>query len=121
MADEDEIIEHRIIDTRVRPPVSVLTTIADLVIDITPLDDLKYDVGYFKPDGAGGLEVLILFAGLERACMVVEHVTQMQQQKPKTVEIRSGEQRTPLHPGVVKSIVEGKIEVAQLILRREES
>jgi len=118
---EDDNIEHRIIDTRVRPPVSVLDGVSDLVIEITPLDDMKYDVGYFKPDGAGGLEVLVLFAGLERACMVVEHVTQIRNHKPKTVEIRSGDQRTPLHPGVVRSIVEGKIEVAQLILRREES
>lgn len=121
MSDE---IEHRVIDTRVRPSQQVdLPSDPDLVIDIT-LEEGKYNVTYTqKIVGVDQDEkpmteyVPIFFFALTREEMVQHHVQQMLAWKPKTVVITAGEQRTSLHPGVVKSIIEGKLGVAELVLR----
>ncbi len=118
MADEE--IEHRIIDTRVRPPKAELAVDPDLKIDITLTDSGKYDIIYTRKivPGATTEYVPIFFFALSREEMVQEHVRHIQAVKPKTVLITAGEdQRTLLHPGVVKSIIEGKLEVARLVLR----
>lgn len=122
MADEE--LEHRVIDTRVQPPKAELSVDPDLEINIIPTEDGKYDVIYTRKVPADinfrtRLEyVPIYFFALTRVEMVQEHVRHIQAVKPKTVLITSGEdQRTLLHPGVVKSIIEGKLEVARLVLR----
>lgn len=62
------------------------------------------------------------FDHLTREQMVAKHVQVIRDVKPKTVVIRTGKNSTghprdiAIHPGVVKSIVEGKLTAAELTL-----
>lgn len=116
---EDRII----IDLRRKPQEASEELDADLIIGIDLFDD-GYTVTYCPrmPDGNGHFE-LHRIPKLDREAMVSNHVKAIQTLKPKTAVVRSGAHSTghvrdiPLHPGVIKSIIEGKLDAAALMLR----
>lgn len=119
MEEEKRIV----IDLRSKGPQEPVVLDADLIIGIDLYDD-GYTVVYCPrmPDGRGHYE-LHRIPKLDRETMVSNHVKTIQALKPKTVVIRSGEHSTghvrdiPLHPGVIKSIIEGKLGAEKLMLR----
>lgn len=120
MSDETE---RRIIDTRVQAQQADPLVDADLTIDISLLEG-KYDVVYthrlvgLNEHGEQVEErVPVFLFALTREEMVKSHVSHIKNWKPKTVLVTAGEQRTPLHPGVVRSIIEGKLGASELMLR----
>lgn len=128
MSEPEEKQRHFVIDTRLAIPAEAGID-ADLIIDIEAMESGNYNLTYFRPppewltplaETQGkklGEYVPICVLDIPRQKMVEEHVRQIQEVKPKTVMVRSGAQVTMIHPGIVKSIIEGKLEVAKLVLR----
>lgn len=112
MSDE----ERRIIDTRLRPQEPELEYEPDLVISISTNGD-RYDVIYNRKNEGDTEYAMVVFIKLNREEMVTEHIRHIMESKPKTVMITAEGVNTPLHPGVVKSIIEGKLGIAELLLR----
>lgn len=109
-----------IIDLRRKPATEQVELKADLIIEI----DLHPE-GYMATYNHwvdGRFIPYNYFDRLTREQMVEKHVQVIRDVKPKTVVIRTGKhssghtQDIPLHPGVVKSIVEGKLTAAELTL-----
>lgn len=130
MADEPQKQRHFIIDTRGdhSKPENVD---ADLIIEIEPLEDGNYNLIYFcrgrewinKLIVAQGKEpgehVPVIMLNLTRSEMIKEHVQHIRELKPKTVAVRAkgAESTAMLHPGVVQSVIEGKLDESKLELR----
>lgn len=108
--------ERRIIDTRIRPKQPEPAYDPDLIIDIT-LKGERYDVIYNRKTTETMVYLPVVFFDLTREEMVREHIQHILESKPKTVMITAEGERAFLHPGVVRSIVEGKLGVAELTLR----
>jgi len=105
-----------VIDTRSSLPAAELPD-ADLTIGIDSLGTGKYNITYMRQKEEGLEYEPLCVLDVSREEMVGHHVRAIQAARPKTVEVRAGAQRTRLHPGVVKSIIEGKLEMAKLVLR----
>ncbi len=110
-----------VIDLR-RKAEAYVELVADLVIEIDRYECSDgYTVRYVYD--VPGFVYLPLPMTMTRAEMVLMHVTKIQQIRPKTVVIRTGKHSTgqvvdvAIHPGVVKSIIEGKLTAAELTLR----
>jgi len=97
---------------------------ADLVMEIDLLDG-GYQAIYLMRSAKEGEGRTLIFQrnGLTREALIDAHVEAIKQAKPKTALVRSGRHSSGhvkdilLHPGVVKSIVEGKLGAGQLLLR----
>lgn len=109
-----------IIDTR--PEETLESLDADLIINIDLYDD-GYSVAYnYKVDGKGTHVPYNCWFQFTREQMVQKHVQVIRDVKPRTAVIRTGAHSTghikdiALHPGVIKSIIEGKLDAADLTL-----
>lgn len=108
-----------IFDLRRKAPEAEEPLKADLIIEID-LHPEGYMATYNYFDGRQ--IPYNYFDHLTREQMVVKHVQVIRDVKPKTVIIRTGAHSSghpkdiAIHPGVVKSIVEGKLTAAELTL-----
>lgn len=121
MADDEQRI---IIDMRRKPqegPGKELD--ADLIIEIDMISEDDYFVVYLARDANGTYFIETQLGNATRAFMLEYHVLQLRTRKPKSVVVRTGKNSSghvrdiPLHPGVIKSIIEGKLGAAELMLR----
>lgn len=94
---------------------------AELIIEIDLFGD-GYDCFYERQVEPNTFEMVGSAEGLTRAEMVERHVEEIRRWKPKTVVIRTGKHSTghikdiPLHPGVIKSIIDGTLDATKLTL-----
>lgn len=110
-------MEHVIIDLREKAQAPTEEE-ADLIIEID-LFPSGYDVVYHvRKDGV--YEAYNIFTRLMREEMVKKHVQVIRDTRPRTAAVRTGRNSTghvkdiALHPGVIKSIIEGKLGVENL-------
>lgn len=121
--DTDPPKEERIIiDMRhLRQPAAMKELDADLIVEIDLVDGGYQAVYLMKKEDKH--ELVFRREGLTREALIDAHVEAIKQAKPKTALVRSGRHSSGhvkdilLHPGVVKSIVEGKLGAGQLLLR----
>lgn len=108
-----------IIDLRPKPEKYVELD-ADLIIEVDRFED-RFVCSYAGAVG-DGWSILGPLETSSRKEMVGWHVQQIRERKPKSVVIRTGKHSTghvqdiPLHPGVINSIIEGKLDAEKLTL-----
>lgn len=119
----DEKTEERIvIDLRRSGDAPSKELDADLIMEID-LFDTGYQAAYHMKSDGKAHSLLFQRDGLTREAMIAAHIEAITLAKPKTALVRTGSHSSGhvrdilLHPGVVKSIIEGKLGAEDLILR----
>ncbi len=110
-----------VIDLRRRTQEAYKELSAELIIEIDLFEE-GYGCFYERQIEEHKFEMVGSAEGLTREQMVERHVQEIQRWKPKTVVIRTGVHSTghikdiPLHPGVIKSIIDGTLDATKLTL-----